>query len=277
MNNDQPNKIRKKRRKKNKFFDVYISRTLKNMSFNTGITLNAKQQLNSILCIIARIISCKTRNLIELSNKKTITEKAICNALKLVLPEQICKNIKMGDVTFPQCVCEKFLRNFGYSKVMISRNAPIYLACCIEYLAFKILEKSYIQSTNGTITIQDMELGVKNNTDLNKFFIQNKLYFLDSDCLTFNKLSFEKLVRKIIIDEQDGTTIKISKDVFIVVQYFVEQKLIQLLQHANFVSNRDTLMAYDIKFIVSLYENSIHEEDIHEDIEQINEEDIEVE
>ena len=61
---------------------------------------------------------------------------------------------------------------------------------------------------------------------------------------------------------------------FIIIQYFVEQKLIQLLQHANFVSNRDTLMTYDIKFIVSLYENSIHE-DIHEDIEQINEEDIE--
>lgn len=116
-----------------------------------------------------------------------------------------------------------------------------------------------------------MEVGVKNNIELNKFFIQNKLSFLpDVSCLTINKLSFEKIVRKILID------IKISKDAFIIIQYFVEQKICQLLQYANFAcihANRDKLIPSDINFVISLYENAIPEQYI--DIEEVNEEDIE--
>ena len=120
MNNDQPNKIRKKRRKKTKFFDIYIPRILKTISLNSEISLNAKQQLNSILCIIAKIISCKTRNLLELSNKKTVTEKVICNALKLLLPENICKSIsqKITD-TFIECELGKSKKELnGFKKSM---------------------------------------------------------------------------------------------------------------------------------------------------------------
>ena len=317
------------RKKTNRFFELYIDKISKHISLNCEILFNAKQQLNSILCMIAKIISYKTIHLIEISNKKKINEKVICNAIKLVLPEHIGKNTIMNSqkiidtliesdekgiskkersgIIFPPSICEKFLRNFGYTKIMVSQHAPIYLTGAIEYLAIEILEKSHIEATNKkhlSINIHDLELGVRNNNELNKFFIQNKLSFLGSgiivpyichtkklvgsNCLTFSKLSFEKIVRKVLIKEHHENTIKISKDVFIVMQYFVEQKLIQLLQYSNFASthaNRVKLLPADIKFIISLYENGIPykkllkngyiEEVNEEDIEEVNEKDIE--
>jgi histone H3 len=320
------------KKKKSRYFDIYISNIIKNISDSCGITSNAKQQFNSILCIITKIVSDKTRSLIEISNKKTISEKEVSNALKILLPSQLCKNSlsygqgafekfnstsqkrvtrqEKSGIIFPPSIFEKFLRNFGHNNVMVSCNAPIYFAGAIEYLAFEILENACLQAKDKKhvrITIRDLEMGVRLDNDFNIFFNNNKISFLGggvvpyihnslinkkltrnvkishnyekkkhrfrpgtvsikeikklqktSNCLTFAKFPFEKLVRK-IVEENNDKTIKICKDVFVVIQHFVEQKLTQLLQQSNFAAihaGRTKLIPNDIKFILSIREEN---------------------
>jgi len=80
------------KKKKVRFFDVYISKVLKQNSDSNGITGNAKQQLNSTLCIISKLISTQVINLTEIAKKKTISEKEVMNALRIVLPGQLAVN-----------------------------------------------------------------------------------------------------------------------------------------------------------------------------------------
>jgi histone H3/H4 len=72
-----------------------------------------------------------------------------------------------------------------------------------------------------------------------------------SNCLTFAKFPFEKLVRN-VVSTHNTTPMKISKDVFIVLQYFIEQQITSLLRNANFAAihaGRVKLMPIDIDFV----------------------------
>jgi hypothetical protein len=70
--------------------------------------------------------------------------------------------------------------------------------------------------------------------------------------------------------DEAGSNIKISKDVFIIIQYFIEQIVIDILHNANFAaihSGRIKLMPNDITFVdflmnktsVNPYESCINE------------------
>jgi len=325
------------KKKKSRFFELYILKLLKNVSETHGVTTNTKQQLNSILCFICKIISDKAYDLTIFAGKKTISEKEILNSLKLVLPENLCKTAIMkgknyvdifnsanetetkglsrktrASSCFPPSIIEKFLRNFGYNKVLVTSNTPIFLTGAIEYIASEMLENASQQAKDKKhvrITVRDLELGVRNDTEFNSFFNMNNLYFLgggivpyihpsllnkkprkrllakdsnidekkkhrfrpgtvslreikklqkNSDNLTFARYPFEKMIRQ-IIDKHSGTPLKISKDVFVTLQYFIEQQLINILQQANFAAihaNRVKLLPIDINFILSIKYNT---------------------
>jgi histone H3/H4 len=325
------------KKKKSRFFELYILKLLKNVSETHGVTTNTKQQLNSILCFICKIISDKAYDLTIFAGKKTISEKEILNSLKLVLPENLCKTAIMkgqnyvdvfnsanetetkgmsrktrASSCFPPSIIEKFLRNFGYNKVLVTSNTPIFLTGAIEYIASEMLENASQQAKDKKhvrITVRDLELGVRNDTEFNSFFNMNNLYFLgggivpyihpsllnkkprkrlltkdnnidekkkhrfrpgtvslreikklqkNSDNLTFARYPFEKMIRQ-IIDKHSGTPLKISKDVFVTLQYFIEQQLINILQQANFAAihaNRVKLLPMDINFVLSIKYNT---------------------
>jgi histone H3/H4 len=298
------------KKKKTRFFEIYIPKILKTVNSTGGITLNAKQQMNSVLCIISKLLADKTNYLTVLSEKKTISEKEIYNSVKLFLEGQLFFNadkkgkkaieeyIKNKDekslskqekskLYFPPSIGEKFLRNFGNNKIMISNNAPIYFSGVIEYLAYEILDNSYLQAKDKKhvrITVRDMELGVRNDLELNNFFNKQKISFLGGGIVPFihpklllkksskyktrnnsentdnkskrfkpgvvciremkklqksnnsfiiPKFTFEKIVRSIVSNHQK---IKISKEVFITLQHFVEQKIIEFLQKVSFLA-----------------------------------------
>ena len=206
MNTTQTRSVK---RKKSRFFEIYISKILKNISDN-GITSNAKQQFNSVLCTIVTIITSKTIELTELVAKKTISEKEINNVLTLLLPFELAeKSIQAGidayktfysndelkgvsrqeksGITFPPSIVEKFLRNFGYSKIMISNNAPIHLTGALEYIASTILTNASLytkeENTSGSkkhvrITVRDLEMGVRNEENLDAFFNSQHIMFM---------------------------------------------------------------------------------------------------
>jgi hypothetical protein len=326
--------LQRTKKKKTRFFETYISKVLKKFSDFNGITSNSKQQLNSALCLISRLIATTVITLTEMAKKKTMSEKEVKNALLIILPEQLAANAiiegqkavasfeKVGNVKgtsrqekasilFSPAISEKFLRNFGYSKVMVTSQAPVYMAGALEYLTSEILENASVSAKDNKrirINIRDLELGVRNDNELNMLFTNNNISFLGggvtpfihksllskkiknkkrykkvetlpdgdkkkhrfrpgtvslreirrfqkmSNCLTFAKFPFEKLVRQ-VVKSHNNSPMKISKEVFIVLQYFIEQQLTTLLRNANFAAihaGRVKLMPIDIEFVNSI-------------------------
>ena len=314
------------KKKKSHMFETYISKVLKQISTSNGITNNAKQQLNSILCYIIKHISILTVKLTMAGKKKTISLKEIENSLILVLSGKLlenslkegqksCSNISNNEnnninssrqnkagIIFPPSLVEKFLRDFGSSNVMIGNLSPIFLASVLEYICFEILDLSVNyckENKHIRIIVRDLELSVRNDYELNNLFVKLNISFLGggvlpyihssllnktkikkkktekndnkenntrrfrygtlaiknikkqqklNNCLILSKSPFEKLVRNIFKQNKNDSP-KFSKDIFIVLQYFIEQYIVGLLRNSNFLaihSGRVKLIPYDI-------------------------------
>jgi hypothetical protein len=318
------------KKKKNRYFETYISKVLKSITEDNGITINAKQQLNSALCLISKYLALKSRELVFISKKKTMSIKQISNAVKLTLSETFSESVirhaeravnqfttiidkhssrqdKAG-ILFPPSVCEKFLRNFDFSKIMITKSSPVYFASVLEFITTHLLiyaTKIAKENSHVRITIRDLEMAVRTNKELSSVFDICKISFIGggvvpqihesllnkkprkkkvvvkqeqtelkknhrfrpgticlreikkfqktSNCLTFAKCPFERFIRGIVSKYNDN--MKISKDVFIVLQYYIEQFLVDFLRDANSAaihSGRVKLMSTDIDFISKL-------------------------
>jgi histone H2A len=203
------NKVVKK--KKSHMFETYISKVLKQISASNGITNNAKQQLNSILCHIIKHISMLTVKLTMAGKKKTISLKEVENSLTLALSGKLlensfkegrksCDNISNNEkninssrqnkagIIFPPSLVEKFLRDFGSSNVMIGSLSPIFLASVLEYICFEILDLSVNyckENKHVRITIRDLELSVRNDIELNHLFVKLNMSFLGGGVLPY--------------------------------------------------------------------------------------------
>ena len=79
----------KKNKKKFRYYDSYISKVLKDISPDNGITSNAKNQLNSVLITLSRIITNYAENLTEFSGKKTLSIKEIEGAVSILLDSEL--------------------------------------------------------------------------------------------------------------------------------------------------------------------------------------------
>ena len=198
---------------------------------------------------------------------------------------------------------------------MVSSNAPIALAAAIEYLAGEILENASVfakQNKRVRITIRDIEMGVRTDSEINSFFTKNNVSFLGggvvpyihpsllvkrsrrrkikkpegkrvhryrpgtvsireirrfqktSNCLTLARSPFERYTRSIIQKILGGgIRIKVSKSVFLALQYFVEQQVLSMIQKAYMAaihSGRVKLKVKDIEFISSIEGNKSIEE-----------------
>ena len=319
---DEQQKIIKK---KNHYFETYISKVLKQIAPKNGITSNAKQQLNSFLCIFLKKIAFTVSELTSLAKKKTISNKEIENVLKIILFGELLNccikegrkasemylsqdNIKgsrqnRANIIFSPSIVEKFLRN---SKLMVSNRSPIYLAAVLEFITYEILDISIgicKQHKRIRLTIRDLELAVRNDIELNVLFKKLNISFLgggvvpfihssllnkkkitskkdthkyrygtialknikkqqkNSDSLVLAKSQFEKLVRHLLKNNLEDN-IKICKGVFIVLQYFIEQYIINILYNANYLTihaGRVKLLPVDIQLYNSfLIHNSFN-------------------
>ena len=327
---DETKNIKQLSKKKNHYFEVFISKVLKQVSDNTNITSNARQQLNSFLCFFAKIVSSKSLEIAIFSKKKTISDKEVSSSLKLILIDGLLKNSllegekaisifknseKSGSrqnkagIIFSPSICEKFLRNFGNSKIMVTKSAPVYLSAVLEYLTSEVLDLASVYVENNKrvrITIRDIEIVIRNDYEFDKLFNKINLSFLGggvlpyihhsltnrnknkkkdtknkyktgtiairnikkyqkmSDVLIFAKSPFEKFVRQIFKENKDLNSdsieqIKISKEVFIILQYFIEQFIVKILYNSNFLaihSGRVKIIPIDIAFISYLINNS---------------------
>lgn len=189
------------KKKKLRYFQVYILKVLKNISSRHGITLNAKEQLNSALCTITDIIAKKSYSLCSIAEKKTIGMKEVENAFFLLSSGALRKKgIEAGNkavenfekfdektthtsrqtkagIVFPPSLLERFLRI--HSEVMIAGTAPVFLASVIEYILREILIKAATGVlTHVRLTIRDIELAIRTDTELDRLFRLASIKFL---------------------------------------------------------------------------------------------------
>jgi histone H3/H4 len=265
-----------------------------------------------------------------LSGRRTISDNEVMNGIKLCFPEALAlkaedaaesalKCYASADATkgtsrhtkanliLPPSVPEKFLRNFGTSKLMVTQSAPITLCACIEEAGEQILQAAAdlaCEKGKVRLTVRDLELTVRNNEEFNDLFKKNAISFIGggavpfihpllkrkktrrrrkdpnhdnpitkhrykpgtvalrdikrfqkvSDCLILAKAPFEKLIRTILSTKGSDAT-KISKQVFIILQYYLESRLVDVLHKANLAAihaGRIKVLPDDIDFVVSL-------------------------
>lgn len=332
QNNVREHKIITKK-KKTHFFETYILKILKQTTPEHSITANAKQQLNSAICYLATEITKIALYLTQKAKKKTLSEKEVLQAVKILFPTELStnavfegersilkftnedrKNASRQDkagIIFPPSITEKFLRNFDYSNYMVTKKAPIFLAAVLEYLTQDILQLSAeIANDNNRvrITIRDLELSVRMDPELSILFTKCNIAFIGggvvpfihssllskkpqkknainppkknrrfrpgtvaireikkyqklSNCIIFSKLPFEKYTRQIVSRYNDK--IKISKHLFIVLQYYIESYIIEILKDANKISNhckRVKVIPEDINLVCELRKEGISKE-----------------
>lgn len=356
-----------RKKKKSRFFELYIVKSLGQVSPENGINTDAKQQLNTALCILCRKISDQALALTEYAHKKTISAKEIQNSLKVLISGELLKNSmnqgaravenfeeynqtkitlatklpscsrsNKADIIFPPPILDKFLRRMGYSKILVTSYAPVYLAAVIEYITAEILNISSLKAQEGRksrITVRHMELGIRSDQEFNSLFNKLNIKFLgggiqpgihkeflakkkkkknkkrDGDTkkaaqeennkttkitkrykpgtvalkeikryqkdghLILARAPFERLVRSQFSPSGEEEKRKISKQVFTVLQYHVEQNVIQALRMANLISihsghtkliEKDILLANFISqkpynFSINQYEDFINQ------------------
>ncbi len=363
---DEKAKPYHRKKKKSRFFELYIVKSLQQVSPENGINTDAKQQLNTALCILCRRISDQALALTEYAHKRTISVKEIQNSLKVLVSGELlkhsmsegtravekfeeynqtkitlaaklpsCSRSNKAEIIFPPSILGKFLRRFGYSKILVTACAPVYLAAVIEYITAEILNISSLraqESRKNRITVRHMELGVRSDQEFNSLFNKLNIKLLGGgiqpgihkeflakkkknkkkggkeetgkgENLADNKAAkrykpgtvalkeikryqkdghlilartpFERLVRSQFSPSGEEEKRKISKKVFTVLQYHVEQNVIQALRMANLISihsghtkliEKDILLANFISqkpynFSITQYEDFINQMD----------------
>ena len=310
MTSQEPSK-----KKTFRYFELYIPKILKTIDTDYSISNTAKQQLNSILCLLAKSLSNQARMLTAMAEKKTISDKEVCNAVRISFPDGLMKeSIQEAEISLekynqrpkqgsrqdksglilPPSVTEKILRQ---TNLFLTKTTPIFLTAILEYVLRQILTNVVKPNGRNRITVRDIELTVRQNEDLNKLFqtfhisllgggvvpyihnllltkkprrrksreiLDNKKYRFRpgtvaireirklqkiSEMLFLAKLPFERLVRSMLTDR------KVCKDVFIILQYYIEQFLVDFLRDVNTLCvycNRTKIIPSDIETVANL-------------------------
>ena len=190
----------KKTLRKSHFFESYLKKILRQVSGNSGITGDARQQLNSFLCCISYNVSQNAAELTVLSKKKTITVREVEASLAFILSDVLLMNSadegakavscpvervpsrdKDCKLLFPSHIAEKFLRNFGSSALRVQPKASVYLSSVLEYLTADILSTACLlcsERKRTRITVRDLELTFANDAELSSVLATTGFAFL---------------------------------------------------------------------------------------------------
>jgi histone H2A len=309
--------------KRSKNFEIYISKVLKDVSTERrDITKNARQQLNSAICMVSKVVASTALRLTKISKKKTLSEKEVENAVLIYFSGDLAlKGVKEGQdaitkfnintddssiqevpssekrtsrqgkagIVFPPSLAEKFLRDSEI--VLIGKGAPIFMAAVLEYMVAEILvlaTKTAASAKHVRITVRDLTLSVKRDSELNELFEKLNISFVGggavphihpslvsdskekctqkpvilkirelqemSNVLTLSKTPFERLTRQ-IFSVIGSPNVKISKGVFAVLQYHIEHYVVGVFRDANMAaihSGRVKLTKSDIEFVYQI-------------------------
>jgi histone H3/H4 len=309
-------KSKKKKKEKKHYFEHYIRQILKNILPSKNITKDAKSQLNQLCIIASKIVSLKIKNIVKDINKKTSSEIDAETAVKLTFSGNLRdKCVNMGETAlnnYKSYVKKEYIKKISRNDkahilispsllqqitrnndLNVNSNIHVFLAGVIEAFITDILIKAdlYGQKKGVRITINDIELGMKNDEDLSLFLNKNNIYFLNSNVNSFihpetikrdgekdkktlkniskiqetndhvmPKLFFDqKIKNQMFLKHPD---IRFKKDCFYNLQEYVEKWTIDLLKYSNILtiySKKSRVMASDIDMAFSVLNKKIPE------------------
>lgn len=275
-------------KKKSHYFELYVTRVMKQVSDKNTLTLNAKQQLNSFICIFINRLASDIIKLLEFVNRKICTTKEVSSVLHIMLNEgashllqncisegekavetyklfdpdnknHISKCNKAG-IIFPPTLIDKMLKKHNITISHISHTS-VYIAAVCEYLIYEILDVAAVNYCGGDkkrITIKELDLAVRHDHELSFVFNSLNTYFLISkgekggdDGHILAKSSFMRLVK------QYSKNAKLPKNTLFLLQTYIEKYIIDLLTNASYLAthaNRIKLIPIDIKLIMSMFD-----------------------
>jgi histone H3/H4 len=185
---------------KEKSFKVYIIRLLKVVHPGIRLTKSAVEAMDSILRVISDRIVDKALVLTANDDKKTISDREIQTATRLVFPEDFSKQLvtfsaeaiakfekseqdRQGEpiekpqtresrcgLIFSVSAAEKYVRRFDQVGFNVSANAPIVLASVLEHFTSHLLRETGNVTKNSkkiTISVRHLFLASSNDNVLN--------------------------------------------------------------------------------------------------------------
>lgn len=188
----------------------FIKKLFKEILPEKRVKIDVYHQLYKLTIIIANIIILKSKIIVDSLPNKILTEKHLECATKMSfigeLSEKCAKdglqaieNYKnnkdffyskknKANINISPSFIEKILRKH-YTK--ISKYSSIFLASVIEYFIIQIIQS--ILTERKTINIYDIENVVKNDIELNHFFLKNNIIFYTKSNNIIPKKIFQKL------------------------------------------------------------------------------------
>jgi len=273
-------------KRQTRFFDIYITKILKNIDNKAEIFRNTREQLNQLLQIIVAKIVEIVYKLMENQSKNTINWKTIENSVNIFLKGElrqnsndIAKNVVDNNFTLivPFHLLEKWLRRENYK---ISKKSILYLTAVTEYLLGEILDLAFTYTQHQKrlrITTSDIEKSLREDIEFQPMLLRHNIYFTNGcnipttlhgkkngkytkSIQTIKKLQQEKNQLllpnsqfKLFVREMFGQ--KISDDVYKYLQYYFEQFLDDVFRKSHEIikyNNRNKVSSQDIELYCKL-------------------------
>ena len=208
------------KKKRFRFFDTYIGNLLKEINSEKGITANTRQQLNSVLKYVTEILANKSRDITIKTSKRTVSDAEVLTATRLSFEGEFLEDMetkikdsldkysdseKTGSkqnragLVFPPSVVEKYLRNFGTSKLMVTQRAPVALAVVVQNIAAHILSSACEKSDEAKkvrLQVRNLELAVRDIPDLDQFFKVHNIQFVGGGVTPFIHPNLQRKTRR---------------------------------------------------------------------------------
>ena len=241
------------------FFENSIIKITRQVSKNFKMSLNTKEQLNSMIIIFLQ----KLRDIIIKFERKKLNMKIITNILFMFLSGDLLKNsLKEGNQSIEYFnKCDKLQTRQQKARVLISpssiekelnvkmsKEISIFVASVVEYIIAEIISVSIILMKHKRININDINEGIKQDAELSNFLTKIKVKFLPPHKLVLAKSSFQRIIKM-------STDKKISNKAIILIQQFIETYIIKILVKANLIkkhTRRLTLLPSDIQILKTL-------------------------
>ena len=267
-------------KRQTRFFDIYITKILKNIDTKAEIFRNSREQLNQLLQIFVSKTVDIVYKLMESQSKNTINWKTIENSVNIFLngelkqnSNNIAKNVieKKFFLIIPSHLLEKFLRRKNYK---ISKKSILYLTAVTEYLLGEILDLAFTYTRHQKrlrITTSDIEKSLREDIEFQPILLKHNIYFTNGcniqttlknenskytkSMQTIKKLQQEKNklllpYSKFKLFVREMFDQKISDSVFKYLQHYFEQFLDDIFRKSHDIikyNNRNKVSRQDIE------------------------------
>jgi histone H3/H4 len=239
--NVEKSKSIRKVHKKQRGFDVYIQKVLKQVHPDTRISTKASYQMNKLLELLGGELVQKAHFFAAQSNVITITSREIQSSVRMIIPGELGKHVvsegvkavtkwnadnvvnkpqkgkkpkerseRRAGLTFSVSRCRKLIEMKGTSGCRIGKGAPIYLAATLEYICAELLELSGDTARDNrkvTISTRHIFLCISNDQELHSLF---KAMNVDLDAGGVTTRINENLLPK-STETKDGKTKTLKK------------------------------------------------------------------